>query len=187
MTARIFEIFTEEKLNMGIVTKRGDSGKTSLFLGGRVAKDSPRIELVGELDELCSFLGLAKSLIKKKFLKKCLESVQKDLFCMNKEVVTAVKCLKRIDKRITGRDIRCLEKVIEELEAKFKLKKFCFCLPGKNRVSSVLHVSRTVARRAERRAYQLQKKGLLKNRSIMIYLNRLSDLLYLLAREAERE
>jgi ATP:cob(I)alamin adenosyltransferase len=170
---------------MSIVTKKGDKGRTSLFLGGCVAKDSPIMELEGALDELCSFLGLSKSLIKDRTKKKALESIQEDLFVIGAEVATAPRFLKRLKIKIEKNDVGRLEKIIDGLEAKRTLKECCFCLPGKNLTSSALDISRTIARRSERRAVSLTKKKLLKNPYILVYLNRLSDLLYLLARSEE--
>ena len=171
---------------MSIVTKKGDKGKTSLFLGGVVAKDSPRVEFEGCLDELCSFLGVCKSLARNASVKKHLESIQKDLFVIGAEVATASRFLKRLSRRVSKTDNERLEKLIEEIEAKRRPHDRTFILPGENPVSSVLDVSRTVARRAERRAVSLTTKNILKNPYILIYLNRLSDLLYLLARKCER-
>jgi cob(I)alamin adenosyltransferase len=171
---------------MSIVTKKGDKGHTALFLGGMVAKDDPRVELDGTLDELCSFLGVAKSLAKNKGLKVRLESFQKDLFVIGAEVATAVPFLDKLSQRIDKADIRRLEKRIDELENKRKPCQRVFCLPGKNLLSSVLDVARTMARRAERRCVTALKKKLVKNLSILVYLNRLSDLLYLLARSCEK-
>ncbi|HAJ57234.1 MAG TPA: cob(I)yrinic acid a,c-diamide adenosyltransferase [Candidatus Omnitrophica bacterium] len=171
---------------MSIVTKKGDSGTTSLFLGGMVAKDDPRVELDGTLDELCSFLGLAKSLARKSLLKGRLESIQKDLFVIGAEAATAPPFLNKLNKKIDGNDIKKLEGVIDILEARRRPSERVFCLPGKNLISSVLDVARTVARRAERRAATAFKKKLVRNGFILIYLNRLSDLLYLLARAAEK-
>jgi cob(I)alamin adenosyltransferase len=172
---------------MSIVTKRGDKGKTSLFLGGMVAKDNPRVEFEGVLDELCSFIGLAKSLVKNKIIKKTLEELQKDLFIIGAEAATFSAYLSRLSRRIGKNDNECLEMLIEDMESKRKPKERCFILPGENHVSGVLDVCRTIARRAERRAVSLTKKRILKNPYILIYLNRLSDLLYLLARRCEKE
>ena len=172
---------------MSIVTKKGDQGKTSLLYGDVVSKDSPRIELNGALDELSSFLGMSKCLIKDKFTKKCLEQIQKDLMAVSAEVATPVRFIKRLKKKISVREIKRLEKDIEALEAKRVVKVLCFSLAGKNLVSSCLDVSRTICRRAERRGASLAKKKSLKNSSLLTYLNRLSDLLYLLARRCENK
>ena len=170
---------------MSIVTKKGDKGKTSLFFGGVVSKDNPRVELNGALDELSSFLGMAKSLIKDKATKKNLEGIQKDLIVINAEIATLPKFLAKLKKKIGKRDVGRLEKDIRKLEAKSPVRNLHFSLPGQNLISSCLHVARTIARRAERRCVTLSKKNLIKNPSILVYLNRLSDFLYLVARKSE--
>ncbi|MBI5873677.1 MAG: cob(I)yrinic acid a,c-diamide adenosyltransferase [Candidatus Omnitrophica bacterium] len=170
---------------MAIVTKKGDKGWTSLFLGGMVAKDDPRVELDGTLDELCSFLGTAKSLAKKRSLRSQLEALQKDLFIIGAEVATAAAFLNKLKNKIGESDIRRLEDAICALEDRRRPAARIFCLPGKNLLSSVLDVCRTIARRAERRAVTAFKKKAIRSRLILIYLNRLSDLLYLLARACE--
>ena len=170
---------------MSIVTKKGDKGRTSLLYGGMVSKDDPRVELNGALDELSSFLGMAKSLIKDKATKKNLEGIQKDLIVINAEIATLPKFLAKLKKRIGRGDVGGLEKDIKTLETKSPVRNLYFSLPGQNLVSSCLHVARTIARRAERRCVTLSKKDLVKNSSILVYLNRLSDFLYLVARKSE--
>lgn len=169
---------------MGIVTKKGDKGRTSLFLGGIVSKDHPRVELCGTLDELSSFLGISRSLIKTRGIGACLEAIQKDLLVIGAEVATARKFVGILKKRIKSQDTRRLEGFIEGLE-EGKKKNVCFSISGKTLVASSLDVARTIARRAERRAVSLAKKNQLQNKEILAYLNRLSDLLYLLARKSE--
>jgi len=167
---------------MGLVTKGGDKGRTSLYNGRRVSKDHIRIEMCGTLDELSSCLGVAKSLTRVRSIKKILESIQKDLFIINAEIATESKSLKRLKKRIGAKSVAYLEERIIELEAKIRFELKGFSLPGANKISSNLDLARTIARRAERRAVTLQRKKLLKNEHILIYLNRLSDFLYLLSR-----
>ena len=152
-----------------------------------MAKDDPRIEFEGVLDELCSYLGVCKSLLKNVAIKKHLGSIQKDLFVIGSEVATASRFLKKLSRRVSKTDNEWLYKLIEDIEAKRRPQDRTFILPGENTVSSVLDVSRTIARRAERRAVTLTKKRVLKNPYILIYLNRLSDLLYLMARASEKE
>ncbi len=170
---------------MGIVTKKGDKGKTSLYFGGMVPKDHPRVELCGALDELSSFLGVAKSLLKDKQSRAWIEAVQKDLVTIAAEAATATGFLARLKKRVEKMDAGRLERQIVALESCSKKKNFCFSVPGSCLVSSCLDVARTIARRAERRAVSLLKKKQLRNKDILVYLNRLSDLLYLLARKSE--
>ncbi len=171
---------------MGIVTKTGDSGTTSLCMGDRVGKNHVRIEICGVLDELCAMLGMSKSVIKDKAARKVLEIIQEDLFLMGQEVATEVRFIKRLKRRIGKSHVKLLEDHIEYLEGKKINQIYCFCLPGENFVSSTLDVSRTITRRAERLVFSLKKKNMLKSIYILIYLNRLSDLLYLLARSYEK-
>jgi len=170
---------------MGITTKAGDKGKTALISGKRIFKDDLRIELVGEIDELCSFLGTAKSLIKSRADKKMIESIQVDLFTLGAEVASGPLHVVKLKKRITSHCVSFLDERAGILEKTLEDKKFCFCLPGENIVSSTLDVARAVARRCERKATTLAKKRIARNPHILAYLNRLSDLLYLLARKNE--
>ena len=167
---------------MSIVTKNGDRGRTFLCYGARVSKDNPSVEACGALDELSSFLGLSKNLIKEQKNKKLIASIQKDLFVVGAEFATKPKQISKLRERIDDSYIGRLEKVIRDLEKNYKSKQRCFCLPGENFASSVLDIARAIARRAERLSVTLKRKKLLLNGDILIYLNRLSDLLYLLAR-----
>jgi len=167
---------------MSIVTKKGDKGVTSLCYGVRVSKDDIRVHTFGTLDELCSSLGLSKSLIKGQKHKKLIESIQKDLFVICTELATEAKSFSKLKKRIDKTYVNRLEVAIRNLEKNKPLNRNCFCLPGENQVSSTLDISRAITRRGERLAVTLKRKGILFNDGILIYLNRLSDLLYLLAR-----
>ena len=172
---------------MSIVTKRGDSGKTSLCCGTRVMKDDIRVETCGSLDEVSSFLGMAKCLIRKKDLKDIVESIQKDLFLIGSEVATSPKAIKKIKKRICDKEVRYLENRIGMFESGVKLKFKCFSVPGGNEISSTLDIARALTRRTERRSVTLFKKNMIVNKDIIVYLNRLSDLLYLLARAHDKK
>jgi cob(I)alamin adenosyltransferase len=171
---------------MSITTKKGDRGRTSLCFGAPVSKDNIRLEACGTLDELNSFLGLAKSLVKQKKNKKLIESMQGDLFVIGAELATKRASLAKLRKRIDKSYASRLENAIFELEKKKVIKESCFCLPGANPTSGTLDIARTVTRRAERLVVTLKRKGKLWNNFILIYLNRLSDLLYLLARSCEK-
>ncbi len=172
---------------MSITTKKGDKGLTQLTCGQSVKKDDIRMDACGTLDELCSFLGLAKSLISNRNTKKLLELIQKDLFIIGAEIATQVKFINRLKNRIDNNYVKRLEDNINILERRLKLRERCFLLPGENFISAVLDVARTICRRAERRIVTLKNKKVLKNPRILIYLNRLSDLLYLLARAYEKK
>ncbi len=170
---------------MTIVTKKGDRGETSLYPAGRVSKDHPRMELVGALDELNAFLGVSKCLIKDAALHASIESVQQDLFLLGAEAVTPPAFLKKLKKKIASSHIRRLERCIGRLEKRRSGGSLCFSIPGKTLVSSSLDVSRTITRRAERRAVSLRRQGKISNPLFLVYLNRLSDFLYLLARSCD--
>ncbi|MFA6281103.1 MAG: cob(I)yrinic acid a,c-diamide adenosyltransferase [Candidatus Omnitrophota bacterium] len=167
---------------MSITTKKGDCGETSLLGAKRVLKDDIRIDACGVLDELCSFLGLSRSSIYKKKIKKIIEEIQCDLFLIGSEIVTEQVSLGKLKKRINKTHVLGLEKIISICEKNSKLKKQCFSIPGENLVSSFLDISRTIARRLERKVVTLKRKKLIHNSDILAYLNRLSDLLYLFAR-----
>lgn len=172
---------------MGITTKTGDSGKTSLLCGKRVFKDDDRVQAYGTLDELCCFLGLTKSLVKKQAIKKIIEGMQRDLFVICTEMATPSEHLAKLKNRINNKHVGKLEKLIEEYQKQNKSQAKGFCLPGENVLSGSLDVTRAIARRAERWAVILKRKKIIKNSDIIIYLNRLSDFLYLLARNYEQK
>lgn len=172
---------------MSIVTKTGDKGKTSLYCGKRVDKDDMRVEICGALDEASSFLGMARNASKDKNTKKIVHSIQKELIVLGAEVAMSVAGSDKIKKRI-GKDSICvLEREIEDLESGRMIRMRSFCIPGKGSASSALDVARAITRRAERRSVTLFKNGILDNPNIIAYLNRLSDLLYLLARLNEKK
>ncbi|MDD4954538.1 MAG: cob(I)yrinic acid a,c-diamide adenosyltransferase [Candidatus Omnitrophica bacterium] len=172
---------------MSITTKKGDKGKTSLLFGEKVFKDDLRVEAYGTLDELCSFLGLSKSLIGDSSIKKIIKDIQRDLFMLGAEIATSPRHLNKLKKTIDASFITKLEKFISSLEGKSKFKAGCFYLPGGNTVSACLDISRTITRRAERMLVGLKRKKNIKNEYLVIYLNRLSDFLYLLARNCEKK
>jgi len=144
-----------------------------------VPKDSLRIEICGDLDELNAYLGLSKNLAKGKKIKKVIESIQEELFIVGAEVATEIKFINKLKQRIGKACVKRLETMISQIEKKNHLSDFC--LPGKDLTSGSLDVARTIARRLERRMVSLKKQKGLKNDFILIYFNRLSDLLFLLA------
>jgi cob(I)alamin adenosyltransferase len=170
---------------MGITTKTGDRGKTSLLNGKRVSKDHAAIKACAQLDELCSFLGLARCHIRRADRKKLLEGLQKDLYLICAEVSAQKQAVGKLKRRIDGVYVKRLEDAIGDLEKGFRLKK-CFILSGKNLASAVLDVARARCRSAEISIVTLKTKKWLPNAFIPIYLNRLSDLLFLLSRASTR-
>lgn len=171
---------------MSVTTKRGDSGWTDMLFGGRVRKDHLRVHAVGTLDELNSLLGLAKATVRRKRLRRIIHAVQWDLFIVSSEVITLPRNLARLERRVDDKSVKRLNSLIVEFERKIKLEGCCFLIPGENKASALLDVCRTVARRAERLAVALRWRNNVPNRRVLAYLNRLSDLLYVLARSEER-
>lgn len=167
---------------MKIYTKTGDKGKTSLFGGKRVWKDDLRIQSYGTVDELNSILGVAISEIKNKKLKKILSSIQHELFNLGSDLASPeYKNNKNFSiPRINESNIKRLEGLIDKIDNKLSPLKN-FILPGGLKGAALLHQARTVCRRAEREVISLSKIDMI-NSEIKIYLNRLSDLLFVLAR-----
>ncbi len=172
-----------------IYTKTGDKGETSLFGGKRVSKSSLRIEAIGLVDELNSAIGVAIAEIQnskfkiqnyKSKVKSELENIQQDLFEIGS--LLANLGIKNQEFRIKNleRRVNSFERTIDELTEKLpELRNFI--LPGGGRAGSLLHLARSVCRRAERRIVQLAKKESVEP-LILQYFNRLSDLLFTMAR-----
>ncbi len=157
---------------MKIYTKTGDKGKTSLYDGEKVSKSSLRVAAYGDIDELSSSIGFAISIVKSRRVKKILENVQRDLFVLGSHIATC----KKEDYDILPE----LEKVIDEFSEKLpKLTRFV--LPGGTKGAAAIHLARTCCRRAERTCVKLSEEQYLYE-SVLPYLNRLSDLLFVLAR-----
>jgi len=175
---------------MSIVTKRGDHGITALMYNRPVSKCHPRVEAYGAVDELNAALGLARATAPDDRLRERLAPIQKDLVVLMGELATAVGDLPRYAKdghsRTTPAMTDLLEKWIAELESA-KVSPGGWAMPGTSAASAALDLARTVCRRAERRACSLQEAGQLDSPEILTYLNRLSDLLWLLARWVEAQ
>ncbi|HEO64224.1 MAG TPA: cob(I)yrinic acid a,c-diamide adenosyltransferase [Candidatus Omnitrophica bacterium] len=168
---------------MDIVTKKGDRGKTFLLSGLKVSKDDIRVEALGFLDELSSFLGFAKSQIKCSRRKKIAADLQADLHIIGSEIATDKSGHARLKNIIDLGKISYIEREIGSLQKKCKIDNFSYS--GLNSLSAMLDITRAVARRMERIAVALNKKGFLYNKNIIVYLNRLSDLIFVLARSFE--
>ena len=167
--------------------KKGDEGSTSLLFGQRVPKSDLHCEAYGVIDEVVSSLGVARNLVKKSKTRETIFKVQKELFDLSAELATKSDDYEKLVakfKPITEAVANDLEKVIEEVEAEVEMPK-AFIIPGSNLASASLDVSRTIARRAERVVVMLKEKGEIKNEAILQYLNRLADLLFVLARYEE--
>jgi cob(I)alamin adenosyltransferase len=173
---------------MSIVTKTGDKGMTALMYGRRVSKCHPRVEAYGCVDELNTALGLARASADQAFIRDNLLVIQRDLVTLMGELATAVEDLPRYVKDnytlVTSQLTRKLDALVREVEAQNVSFKG-WATPGACLNSAALDVARTVCRRAERRVCALQEADQLQNSEIIIYLNRLADLLWLLARWVE--
>jgi len=172
-----------------IYTRTGDDGTTGHFSGERVSKTHPRVEAYGAVDELNAALGLARSTAKEKFLSDTLLEVQKDLVILMGELATGVEDIPRYQKDgfsiVTPQMTAKLETVVRTIESQNITYKG-WATPGATPTSAALDLARTTCRRAERRVCALHEASQLSNGEILIFLNRLSDLLWLLARWAER-
>jgi cob(I)alamin adenosyltransferase len=169
---------------MSISTGLGDDGSTELFAGQFVPKDHPRIEFIGALDELNSFLGDAKAASPQEQTKTVIESVQRDLFAAPLLLASPDKAPTTggILPRGGGIDPERLTALIRELEERHPMKGFI--IPGKSAASAKLDIARTVCRRAERRLITLSRQETVPP-LLRRYMNRLSDLLFMLARAEE--
>ncbi len=166
---------------MKIYTKTGDAGQTGLFGGVRVDKDDERVEAYGTVDEANAALGIARAASSSPELAAWLEELQSDLFSLGAELACAPGKAETLSMpRIDSARVERLEQLIDEIDARLKPLN-TFVLPGGTAVAAALHLARTVARRAERRTYALSKSVTV-SRDILVYLNRLSDLLFVLAR-----
>jgi cob(I)alamin adenosyltransferase len=170
---------------MSVTTGRGDSGWTDLLFGGRARKDDLRIHAVGTLDELNSLLGLAKASILHRKTRQAIHTIQRDIFVLSSELMTLPKNLRRLQFHVQEADVKRLERLTAAIERKVKLTECCFLIPGESATSALLDVCRSVARRAERLVVALRRAKAVPNRAVPVYLNRLSDLLYMLARTEE--
>lgn len=170
-----------------IVTKTGDSGETGLLYGGRVPKTDPRTEAYGAIDEAISCLGLARALVTDRERHAIILRLQSELFTVGAELATDAAEYGKLQEHfmvVTAEFTTRVEKEISELERRFPLPD-AFVIPGGTSPAAALDVARTVVRRAERRVVGLQQAGLLQNAELLRYVNRLSDLLFMLARAEE--
>jgi cob(I)alamin adenosyltransferase len=165
-----------------IYTKTGDAGETGLFGGGRVTKSHPRVEAYGAVDELNAVLGWVHASVAEPGIRLRVPSIQADLFAIGAHLATVVPPGRPAPKLppLPDANISVLEGWIDEAESTLPELR-SFILPGGTTGGAALHMARTVCRRAERRVVQLAEESEVAE-SIVVYLNRLSDLLFVLAR-----
>ena len=169
--------------NPKIYTKQGDAGKTSLFMGGVVSKSHLRIETCGSLDNAVSAIGLARSLSKNSAITTLLLDLQHDLFTISAEI-SSVQDLTLNETKILiiqESHVRKLEKKLDEFREEIDISKE-FVLPGGSSGSASIDLARALVRSSERKIVEFNESGELKNQKIIQYINRLSDLLFVMAR-----
>ena len=170
---------------MKIYTRTGDRGDTGLFGGGRVPKDHPRVAAYGDVDELNSALGVVRATQPADFYDQFLESLQRDLFAIGGQLAApdpepVAKALAKAD--LPDDRVLELERMIDQSDQELPTLK-AFVLPGGSPKAAALHQARTICRRAERSLVHLSRESPVPS-SFIVYLNRLSDLLFTLARLA---
>jgi ATP:cob(I)alamin adenosyltransferase len=166
---------------MSVTTGSGDKGDTGLWSGERVSKASARVESYGAVDELNAFIGEAKHHVLTDLVREALQAVQRDLFKVAGQLATIGKTY---DDPLGEEDAARLRFLTNQIEEELDLKGFV--IPGSTSSSAKLDICRTVARRAERRAVRLKKEEEVPA-PVIVYLNRLSDLLFVLARYEEHK
>lgn len=175
---------------MSIATKTGDAGETSLMYGRRVFKSDPRVEVYGCVDELNAALGLARAFAEESLIAEELLAAQKELIVVMGELATAQEDLQRYLKAgfqlTTEAMVDRLTSAIDQLEKDKSLYPKDWVIPGNTKSSALLDAARTTCRRAERRVAAVLVEDKKFNREILRYLNRLSDLCWLLGRYAEQ-
>ncbi|HEX5400046.1 MAG TPA: cob(I)yrinic acid a,c-diamide adenosyltransferase [Verrucomicrobiae bacterium] len=173
---------------MSIVTKTGDSGMTALMFGRRVPKNHPRVEACGAVDELNAALGVARASTQKGFVCDNVVMIQKDLIVLMGELGVMPEDLSRYTQKgfslVAAEMTARLDALVSEIESQNVTFKG-WATPGSSLQSGALDMARTICRRAERRVCDMKETGAAINPEVLVYLNRLSDLLWLLARWAE--
>jgi cob(I)alamin adenosyltransferase len=175
---------------MSIITKTGDDGTTGLMYNRRVSKCHPRVEAYGAVDELNTALGLARAAAPPAGLGAPLLAIQKELIILMGELATQPEDLPRYIRDgysvVTGQMTARLEAAVAAIESQ-NIPCKGWATPGATLPAAALDLARTACRRAERRAWALREAGQLDNLEILLYLNRLSDALWLMARQAEQD
>ena len=175
---------------MKIYTKKGDKGKTSLLFGKKVSKNDIAPEAYGSVDELVAALGLVRHEEKLPIAtKELILRIQRDLFIVGAELATDSENRNKLEEGktlVTENMVQSLEKDIDYLSEKNGIPEY-FVVPGENSIAAKLDWCRVVSRRAERRCVTWKEMTKVENSFVGVYLNRLSDLLWMLARDFEEE
>ena len=169
---------------LSITTRVGDRGTTRTLCGATLAKNHLRIDTCGQVDELMSALGLARAAARDRVLKKDLLALQRPLFQLSAEISAGIRLARQLGNRMDAAAVQTLETCRLRLEQSLKPMRG-FVIPGENLLGAHLDFARTVARRCERAVVALTVRGQFRNSAALIWLNRLSDVLWLMARRAE--
>jgi len=172
-----------------IYTRWGDEGNTSLLFGGRVSKADARCEACGCVDEAVAALGLARSLVEELRLQDIIKAFQRELFVVGAELATDPSNYSKLVENfsvVTQDMVDHIETLIDEMIEESNMP-HAFIIPGASKGSAALDVARTVIRRTERRVVDLKEQDLLNNSYIISYLNRLADLVFVMARYEDRK
>lgn len=180
---------TSDEFRKKVYTKFGDAGETSLLYGGRVSKNGLNTEAYGITDEAVSVMGLARAMTRNPRVNDLLRDLQRELFTIAAELATdpnKYELFQQHFKPVTEEMVKSLETAIDSLEEEFEMPKV-FILPGGSQASAAIDLARCVIRTAERRVVAMAESDILTNGLIMSYLNRLGDLLFVLARYEDRD
>lgn len=167
-----------------VTTGTGDTGYTGLLGDLRVPKYDPRPETLGTVDEATSALGLARATTQDQHVKAIIYQVQQELYLLMGELATTPENYEKMGLRMTPAHVKRLEEVEEELKREVEIPNK-FIIPGDTLDGAALDLARTIIRRAERMAVKLLHDGIIQNSEVVRYLNRLSDLIFILARYRE--
>ena len=173
---------------MRLYTRKGDTGETRLLFGGRVSKTDPRCEAYGTTDEAVSAMGMARALSQDQRVKEILLQVQREMFTVGAELATAADQYQHLRGNfavVSPEMVDRLEGLIDEIDAQIELPN-AFIVPGASAASGALDMARSLLRTGERRVVELQERDMLGNPEVLRYLNRLADLLFILARYEDR-
>ncbi len=167
-----------------VTTGTGDTGYTGLLGEKRVPKYDPRPDTFGTVDEATSALGLARATTRDTQVKEIIYTIQQELYLLMGELATPPENYEKLGLRVTSEHVQRLERVEEALKQEVEIPNK-FIIPGDTPDGAALDLARTIIRRAERMAVKLLHEGVIENGNVVRYLNRLSDLVFILARYIE--
>ncbi len=170
--------------NARVATRTGDDGSTGLLGGERVPKWHPRMETLGTIDEATSALGLARAQIADPAVGEAILALQRDLYLLMAELASPPENYEQLGFRITAEHLARLDGVLEDYRARTRIG-HQFIIPGATVAGAALDLARTIVRRGERQVARLLHDGVIGNAEVLRYLNRVSDLLFIIARFIE--